>query len=367
LIIKVSDTGIGMSAEDKDKIFDRFFQAETSAPILNQGSGIGLSIAKEFVKMHGGDISVQSEFGKGSTFIIELPFSTTEAADELTIDFSGSINSEPEMVTDADENLNGIEIPSVLLVEDNEDFRFYLKDSLKSFYKIYEACNGQEGWQKALAHHPQVIVSDINMPYMNGIELCCKVKSDKRTNHIPIILLTALTGEEEQIRGLETGANDYLTKPFNFEILNAKIKNLLTLNKTLKDTYTKQIKVQTPEIVIESHSDRLLNKVVLYIEENLNNPKLSVEDLSRHVGMSRGSLYHKILELTGESPVEYIRSVKLDKATVLLEKSDLNVSQIAYMVGFATPNYFAKSFKAKFNVQPSEFMHSRRKIDDHLV
>lgn len=369
LIIKVSDTGIGISAEDKERIFDRFFQIDTAAPILNQGSGIGLSIAKEFVKMHGGNISVQSEIGRGSSFIIELPFTTNEAADELTIDFSSTIYSEPEQqtMTDADEIVNGIDTPSVLLVEDNEDFRFYLKDSLKSFYKIYEASNGQEGWQKALAHHPQVIVSDINMPYMNGIELCSKVKSDKRTNHIPIVLLTALTGEEEQIRGLETGANDYLTKPFNFEILNAKIKNLLALNKTLKDTYTKQIKVQTPEVVIESHSDRLLNKVVLYIEENLNNPKLSVEDLARHVGMSRGSLYHKILELTGQSPVEYIRSVKLDKATVLLEKSDLNVSQIAYMVGFATPNYFAKSFKAKFNMQPSEFMHLKRKTDDNLV
>jgi AraC-like DNA-binding protein len=180
-------------------------------------------------------------------------------------------------------------------------------------------------------------------------------------------LLTALTGEEEQIRGLKTGANDYLTKPFNFEILNAKIKNLLALNKTLKETYTKQIKVQAPELIIESHSDRLLNKVALYIEENLNNPKLSVEDLSKHVGMSRGSLYHKILELTGQSPVEYIRSVKLDKATVLLEKSDLNVSQIAYMVGFATPNYFAKSFKAKFNMQPSEYIHLKRKADVGLV
>lgn len=368
LMIKVSDTGIGISEEDREKIFERFFQIDTAAPILNQGSGIGLSIAKEFVKMHGGNISVQSEVGRGSSFIIELPFSSMETIDELTIDFSGSISEpEHETIIDAEAQVNHMDVPSVLLVEDNEDFRFYLKDSLKSYYKIYEACNGQEGWQKALAHHPQIIVSDINMPYMNGIELCCKVKSDKRTNHIPIILLTALTGEEEQIRGLATGANDYLTKPFNFEILNAKIKNLLALNKTLKDTYTKQIKVQTPEVVIESHSDRLLNKVVLYIEENLNNPKLSVEDLSRHVGMSRGSLYHKILELTGQSPVEYIRSVKLDKATVLLEKSDLNVSQIAYMVGFATPNYFAKSFKAKFNMQPSEFMHLKRKVDDHLV
>jgi len=162
---------------------------------------------------------------------------------------------------------------------------------------------------------------------------------------------------------LETGASDYLSKPFNFEILNAKIRNLLSLNKRLRDTYTKQIKVQAPDLLIESHSDRLLNKIVFYIDENLNNPKLSVEDLSRHVGMSRGSLYHKILQLTGLSPVEYIRSIKLDKAKVLLEKSDLNVSQIAYMVGFATPNYFAKSFKSKFNMQPSEYINLKRKVD----
>ncbi|WP_217277299.1 hybrid sensor histidine kinase/response regulator transcription factor [Pedobacter foliorum] len=369
LMIRISDTGIGISEENRERIFDRFYQVDTSASVLNQGSGIGLSIAKEFIKMHGGTIVVQSEPGIGSSFMINLPFSASTTVDESILDFSGSFKTEipQEAVVSLEETSSGMEIPSVLLVEDNEDFRLYLKDSLKRFYKIYEACNGQEGWQKALAHHPQIIVSDINMPYMNGIELCYKVKSDKRTNHIPILLLTALTGEEEQIRGLETGANDYLTKPFNFEILNAKIKNLLALNKTLKDTYTKQIKVQTPEIVIESHSDKLLNKVILYIEENLNNPKLSVEDLSKHVGMSRGSLYHKILELTGQSPVEYIRSVKLDKATVLLEKSDFNVSQIAYMVGFATPNYFAKSFKAKFNMQPTEFIHLKRKVDVALV
>ncbi|AMP99865.1 hypothetical protein AY601_2991 [Pedobacter cryoconitis] len=365
IIIKVSDTGIGISADDKEKIFERFFQTDTAGTILNQGSGIGLSITKEFVKMHGGSITVQSEYGAGSCFIIYLPFLPVEPIDEIRIDFSGAVKAEskPEVLKLQETLVDPVELTSILLVEDNEDFRFYLKDSLKSFYKIYEASNGQEGWQKILAHHPQIIVSDINMPLMTGIELCCKVKSDKRTNHIPIILLTALTGEDEQIRGLKTGANDYLTKPFNFEILNNKIKNLLFLNRTLKDTYTKQIKVQAPELLIELHSDKLLNKVVLYIEENLTNPKLSVEDLSKHVGMSRGTLYYKILELTGLSPVEYIRSVKLDKAIVLLEKSDLNVSQIAYMVGFATPTYFAKAFKAKFSIQPSEFKNLKRKAE----
>jgi len=369
LLIKVSDTGIGISEADQEKVFERFFQADGIAPILNQGSGIGLSIGKEFVKLHGGQISVQSKTGSGSTFTIELPFIQPELAEELTIDFSApgeDTVTANEFTQEHSDHAQGVDVPSVLLVEDNEDFRLYLKEGLKSRYKIYEASNGQEGWQKALANHPHIIVSDINMPYMNGIDLCKKVKSDKRTHHIPIILLTALTAEQEQLRGLETGANDYLTKPFNFEILNAKIRNLFALNNRLRDTYTKQIKVQAPEVLIESYSDRLLNKVALYIEENLNNPKLSVEELSKHVGMSRGSLYHKVLELTGLSPVEYIRSVKLDKAIVLMEKSDLNVSQIAYMVGFATPNYFAKSFKAKYNMQPSEYILQKRRVEENL-
>ncbi|MEJ7559015.1 MAG: two-component regulator propeller domain-containing protein [Pedobacter sp.] len=364
LIIRIIDTGIGIPVENTSKIFDRFFQVDNTASVLNQGSGIGLSIAKEFVDMHGGSIVVESEPGIGSTFAIELPVIVNTVSDKLNLEFTECCEMDKvvHVVATLDTHETSTEMQSILIVEDNEDYRFYLKDCLKPFYKVYEASNGQEGWQKTLANHPNIIVSDINMPFMNGIELCIKVKSDKRTNHIPIVLLTALTGEEQQIKGLETGANDYLSKPFNFEILNAKIRNLLLLNRTLKNTYTKQIKVQTPEVLIESYSDRLLNKVVLYIEENLNNPKLSVEDLSKHVGMSRGSLYHKILELTGISPVEFIRSVKLDKATVLLEKSDLNVSQVAYTVGFATPNYFAKSFKAKYNMQPSEYINQRRKI-----
>lgn len=363
LIIKVADTGIGIPDEDTNKIFDRFFQVDNTASVLNQGSGIGLSIAREFIHLHGGKIYVESEPGIGSNFIVELPIIVHHVIAEHHVEITGTDQMEPPVTIreSLETQIRDVELQSILIVEDNEDYRFYLKDCLKPFYRVYEASNGSEGWQKTLANHPNIIVSDVNMPVMTGIELCTKVKLDKRTNHIPVILLTALSGEEQQIRGLETGANDYLSKPFNFEILNAKIKNLLFLNQTLKNTYSKQIKVQTPEIIIESHGDRLLNKVVLYIEENLNNPKLSVEDLSKHVGMSRGSLYHKILELTGISPVEFIRSVKLDKAMVLLEKSDLNISQIAYTVGFATPNYFAKSFKAKYNMQPSEFINLKRK------
>lgn len=224
-----------------------------------------------------------------------------------------------------------------------------------------EAVDGKEGWQRALANHPQLIVSDISMPYMNGSELTKKIKSDKRTNHIPVILLTALTGEEDQLKGLGTGANDYITKPFNFEVLNAKIKNLLQLNATLKNTYTKQIKVLAPEVEVESENEKLMTTIMHYLEENLTNIQLSVEELSRHVGMSRSSLYNKLLELSGQTPVEFIRSVKLEKAAVLLEKSDMNVAQIAYSVGFSTPNYFAKAFKAKFAMLPSEYINKMRK------
>lgn len=363
--IKVSDTGIGIPKEMHNLIFMRFFQNNGDETVLNQGSGIGLSITKEFVKMHGGEISVKSEPNDGSTFIISLPFKKIEKPKKM-IDRELEESLIDEIRTDDVEdvkvkNLNSFNLPVVLIVEDNDDFRFYLKDNLKSNYKILEATNGKEAWQSALYHHPHLIVSDINMPIMDGITLSSKIRLDKRTSHIPIILLTALTDEEDQLKGLETGANDYITKPFNFEILNTKIKNILQLNKKLKDTYLKQIKVETAEIEVLSDDAKFLNKVLAYVEENLNDSKLSVNDLSKSLGMSRGTLYNKLLEINGTTPIEFIRSVKLEKALLLLEKSDLNVNQIAYCVGFATPNYFGKSFKAKYNILPSEYISLNRK------
>lgn len=362
LIIRVVDTGIGIKDREKMNIFERFFQSETDAAVLNQGSGIGLSITKEFIKIHRGTIEVESIEGKGSTFIIYLPLKRIEETFVLEEDSVVHVNDDREALSESiteKESLNSA-FPVVLLIEDNEDFRFYLKDNLRSSYKIIEASNGREGWQKVLFTHPQVVISDISMPYMNGIDLCRKIKSDKRTSHIPVLLLTALTGEEDQLHGLETGADDYMTKPCNFGILDIKIRNLLTLNERLKTTYSKQIKVLTPEVKVESENEKLLSKVIQYIEANLTNPQLSVVNLSRELGMSRGSLYTKMLELTGETPVEFIRSVKLDRAAVLLEKTEMNVGQISYAVGFATPNYFARAFKSRFNMQPSEYISLKR-------
>ena len=368
--IAVSDTGIGIAPESKVKVFDRFFMGNNVSSILNQGSGIGLSIVKEFIELHGGEITLESELGKGSTFLVSLPVDIIEQEQvSATEDNENLFNEVTDFQSEVDQGsvVADAKIATVLLVEDNEEFRFHLRDSLQPYYQIIEASNGKEGWQKTLSGHPQLVVSDISMPEMNGIELSQKIKADKRTSHIPVILLTAISGEEDQIKGLKSGANDYLTKPFNFDILQAKIENLLLFNRSVKSAYSKQVKVESKEIEIESSEVKLLSKIVKYIEEKLNNPELSVEDLSKHVGMSRGSLYHKLLEITGLTPIEYIRSVKLERAVELLEKSDYNVAQIAYMTGFGTPSYFSRLFKAQFNMLPSEYINAKRKDKrDHL-
>lgn len=360
--LKVTDSGIGIPKETLDRIYDRFFQNDASAAILNYGTGIGLSITKEFVKLHGGTIHVESEPDNGSTFTIHIPLViATEMA--VAIQPPAPAVEKPVSSKRAAGSAHKKVLPIILLVEDNEDFRFYLKDSLRDNYMVIEAVNGKEGWQKALAHHPQLIISDISMPEVNGIDMVNKLKSDKRTSHIPVILLTALNDQQQQIKGLATGANDYITKPFDFEVLSAKIKSLLELNNAMKSTYVKQIALTGPEVRIHSSDGILLQEIVLFLEQNIENPQLSVEGLSKQFGMSRSTLYTKLLQIAGQTPVEYIRSFRLEKAAVLMEKSNMTIAEIAYQVGFTTPNYFARSFKQKFGMLPSEYIASHRKED----
>jgi YesN/AraC family two-component response regulator len=203
------------------------------------------------------------------------------------------------------------------------------------------------------------------MPVMNGLELAQKLKSDKRTKHIPLVLLTAANTIDATLDGLESGAIDYMTKPFDFAVLHAKIHNILLLNQSLKNTYSKQVTVSLPESEIVSEKEKFLQKILAYIYENLDNPQLSVEILSAHMFISRASLYNRLLEYTGKSPVEFIRSVKLEKARELLEKSDMTVTEIAYTTGFANPNYFAKVFKATYNMTPSDFVAEKKKENQH--
>jgi len=360
LQIVVSDSGIGIPENEQSRIFEKFFQHDTPEMILNQGSGIGLSIVKEFTGLQGGAITVFSEPGKGTSFTIVLPViapaESVAAASAPPVNGKASGGNQPNSAA----KVSKPERHSILLVEDNDDFRNYLKENLEPAYCVAEAANGKEGWQKVLSGHPDVVISDVSMPVMDGIELCRKIKADKRTRFIPVILLTALSREEDHIKGLETGANDYLTKPFSFEILNTRIRNIISLNQGLKDTFSKQIKMIAPEIEVQSADEKLLKTISMFIEERLNDPAFSIEELSSHIGMSRSSLYNKLFELTGQPPVDYVRDLKLQKAASLLEKSHFTIREIAFMTGFATPGYFSKVFKNKFNMSPSEFLNLKR-------
>lgn len=360
LVLKVIDTGIGIEADKIDRIFERFFQNKVPDSIVNQGSGIGLAITKEFVNLHGGKIKAESVVNEGSTFIITLTFAEQQAEyssimTQQAMLISGR-NSMPKDKIELDPNSKK---PVLMLVEDNEDFRFYLKDNLKEFYQIVEAVNGREGWQKVLALHPDLIVSDVSMPEMDGIELCKKIKSDKRTAHLPVILLTALTTDDEQLTGLETGASDYMTKPFNFEILLSKIRNLLAQQALSKKTYQKQVELKPQETEVESVNDKFIRQLSMQIEKHLSESNYSVDQLSADLNMSRVGLYKKLVPLTGKSPVEVIRSYRLQKSKPLLE-SQLTIAEVAYQVGFSNPKHFSKYFKQEFGILPSAYAQSKQ-------
>lgn len=351
LQIKVIDTGIGIPVEKQAKVFERFFQHHVPNSLVNSGSGIGLSITQEFVKLHGGKIDIQSDEGEGCCFTVSLPVKTNV----ITAELAGEESALEEKASLEKVTRPSGKQPLVLIIEDNDDFRLYLKDHLKETFKIVEAANGKEGWQKALALHPNLIVSDITMPEMDGIALCRKLKSDPRTSYIPVILLTAISGEEQQLAGLDTGATDYMTKPFNFDILLSKIKNILIQQESMRQTYRKQLEITPSQIPVDSPNEEFVQKVLLIIEKNISSPEFSVEDLSAAMFMSRVTLYKKILAATGKSPVEFIRSVRIKRAAQLLEQGHLTISQIGYNVGFKSQKYFVRSFKMEYNILPSAY------------
>jgi len=361
LEISVKDTGIGIDPDKQDKIFDRFFQSELPRSMVNQGSGIGLSIAKEFVRIHGGTIAVESQPGQGSCFTVRLPVQEVAAQQAqpqpvgLQVIDAGTA-PEPDLAeTDADDKR-----PLLLLVEDNEDFRFYLKDNLRYEYRIIEASHGQEGWHLALKHLPDLIVSDVMMPEMNGIVLCRKIKTDARVSHIPVILLTARTAEEQKLEGLESGADDYVTKPFNFEILQSRMRYLIQLREKYHQAFPRQLDVQASTLKITSVDEKLIQQAIACVERHASNPDFSVDMLAREVGISRAHFYKKIMALTGKSPLEFIRTIRLQQAAQLLEKSQMTVAEVAYQVGFNNPKYFARYFKEVYHVLPSAYAAGKR-------
>lgn len=363
LEVKVADTGMGIKDEDKERIFNRFFQASQTDSHKYGGSGIGLHMVKEFVSLHNGTIMVHDNANKGTVFVFTIPVNRTPGKESQKIIPEGQV----VVLTDVEEDVLNPSLkndafiiegrPLILVVDDNDDFRFFMKDSLKGEFSVMDASNGREAWDVILASLPDIIISDVMMPEMDGCELCKLVKTDVRTSHIPLILLTARTAEEQKLEGLETGADDYITKPFNFDILMLRIHKMLELRKARQDVFKKQIELKPSDITITSLDEKLIRKAIKYVEDNINRSELSVEELSKELGMSRVHLYKKLLSITGKSPIEFIRTIRLKRAAQLLRESQQNVSEIAYQVGFNNPKYFSKYFKEEFGVLPSAYQN----------
>ncbi|SKD00753.1 Signal transduction histidine kinase [Chitinophaga ginsengisegetis] len=352
--IEIKDSGIGIPADQHEKIFERFFQTDVPESMVNQGTGIGLAITKEFVRLHNGIITVKSEPDQGTCFTVLLPAKKVYVSSGRT-STTPTFPEETEQII-VEEKKKGDKKKTIIVVEDNEDLRFYLKDNLKGQYHIEEAANGKEGWEKIKLLNPDLVVSDIMMPLMDGVELARKIKTETLTAHIPVILLTAMGSEEKQLEGLKAGVNDYITKPFTFEILASRINNLLAQQKLLQKRFQKQIEVNPGEVTITPVDEKFLKQALDIIEKQIDNPEFSVDEFSKEMYMSRVTLYRKIQSLTGKSPLDFIRSIRLKRAIQLLDKSGMSISEVAYQVGFNDPKIFRKLFKEEFKTTPSEYL-----------
>jgi signal transduction histidine kinase/DNA-binding response OmpR family regulator len=359
--ILVTDTGIGIEEEHLPKIFNRFYQVDNSVTRDYEGSGIGLSLTKELVELHHGDISATSQPGCGSSFVVRLPlgksFLGPKEIDTLLVnkDQFSSLES-PELNSNElmEHNGAGRLNHKILLVEDNADMRYYLREGLKEQYTILEAADGKEGLMVAMTEIPDLIVSDLMMPRLDGKSLCEKLKIDEMTSHIPLILLTAKADVNAKIEGFQAGADDYISKPFHTDELRARIKNLIEGRKKLQEKFSRHLTLGPQEIQVTSLEEKFIHKVVSIIEKNMGEPSFCVENLSREAAMSSVQLYRKLKAVTGSTPNELIRSMRLDRASSLLRQRGGNVAEVAYQVGFSNLSYFSKCFREKFGHTPSE-------------
>lgn len=367
LEIKVADNGCGISDEHKKLIFDRFYQVPQSNGRQSTGSGVGLNLVKEFVTLHNGSVSVCDNVGKGSVFIVAIPVVKGEAsvaAEDEVSQGKAAVDINPERETVEEEERTSVENrddkrPVVLIVDDNDDFRSFMKDCLKNDYVVHEARDGAEAWSVIPELQPDIIISDVMMPEMDGNELCRLVKNDIRTSHILVILLTARAAKEHELKGFESGADDYITKPFNLDIFTYRIKNLLQHR---RDSHKQPMEIAPSKINITPLDQKLMQKAIRYVEDNLSRSELSVEELSGELGMSRVHLYKKMVSITGKTPIEFIRIIRLKRAAQLLTESQMSIAEVTYQTGFNNLTLFRKYFKNEFGILPSEYQakHGRK-------
>lgn len=359
LEIKVADTGKGISDTDKKHIFERFYQADNQVENPFGGSGIGLNLVYEFVNLHDGDIRVEDNPGGGTVFILHLPVRTVEQSAAIQADTASLTVPEHSASDDtaaaelhATDNADGSQ-PVVLVVDDNPDFLEFMKGLLGNTYQVLTAEDGKQALEKMGQQRPDIILSDVMMPEMDGNELCRAVKNNPSTARIPFVMLTARMAQEQKISGLENGADDYITKPFNLDLLNLRIANLIKWSRS--GGKTEKLEPKVKELEITSLDEKLVADATAYIESHLTEVDLNVETLSMAMSMSRSYLYKRILSLTGHTPSEFIRLIRLRYAEQLLRKSQLSVSEITYKVGFPNTRSFTKFFKEMYGVLPSQY------------
>jgi len=362
IAISIEDNGRGIPEKEQEKIFERFYQIKYDNEQHEDGTGIGLSLSNDFARLHGGYITVESEVNRGSKFTIFLPFVELEnkKPEDLTLPDDIDCNDISDHIDEQiKKELEASQLATILIVEDNFDLREYLVNLLSPYYHVLSASDGEEGVLIAENKIPDIIVADIMMPRLDGIEMLKVLKRNIRTNHIPIILLTAKSADIDRLSAIKKGADDYITKPFNVEILETKIKSLLDIRKSLKEKYIRHLKLDPKNIELENEDEKFLRKALSVVESNIENSEFSVETFSSEMGLSRVHLYRKLHALINESPVDFIKHIRLKRAAQLLSDSQLNVSEVCYAVGFKNPVYFAKCFKKEYKMVPSEYGESK--------
>ncbi|WP_062053498.1 ATP-binding protein [Aquimarina longa] len=358
LFVDIKNTGKGLSKEQQQLVFKRFYQTHDA----QSGSGIGLALVNELVKLHEGTIAVDSKPNEWTSFNLTISLHKNTIKNAVVIEKKPSIitpsiihNPSVTCTNKPKIDLKNNDRPILLIIEDNKDLNQLLQDNFKNQYRIISSTNGKKGCELAIKHIPDIIISDIMMPKKDGIDLTKELKNDERTNHIPIILLTAKAGEENELSGLQTGADEYMIKPFNQKILATKITNLLAIRKKLQLRYSQEIVLTPKDIAITSVDENFLNRIQKIVDKQMITSSFTIEEFSKSIGMSRMQLHRKLKALTGLTSSEFIRSQRLKLAAQLLKNSDTNVSQVGYSVGFNDHSYFTKCFKKVYNCTPSEY------------
>jgi signal transduction histidine kinase/ligand-binding sensor domain-containing protein/DNA-binding response OmpR family regulator len=376
--IKVVDSGIGLKEEDIERIFDRFYQVTTEEKMSNYGTGIGLHLTRSLVELHHGTIRA---FGRtdhsGAIITVTIPLGNAHlTADEIEVNPSHTLPEKP-LETSTEDRIDAVEetehpngAPAkartryrILLAEDDKDINLYICNELKSQYRIHPTYDGKEALEYILREKPDLIITDWMMPGIDGINLSKKIKSNVHTEHIPILILTAKTLEEDQIQGLETGADVFITKPFNTEVLKTTIANVLANRERLRGKFQSQSEGKIEKIQLQSANEQLMERIMKTINAHISNPDLTVEMLSKEVGMSRVHLHRKLKELTNQSSRDFIRNIRLSQAADLLKSKKLSVSDVAYAVGFSTLSHFSSSFKEFYGMSPKEYMGNLNKFN----